>query len=389
MKVLWLASWYPDELEPKNGDFIQRNAKAVAAFMPLVVIHVVQAGSRFKTHAKWERTKIDGLEEWIVYFNYTPTRFKKLNTLLYHFAYLHCYKAILKKYVAAFGLPDLLHVHAPIRAGMVARSWCKKNDILYIVSEHASMYAATAMDAFQNRPFWFRKAVQSVLKEAALVTNVSQTIAFRLKKFFHLQRVSVIPNLADTEKFYYQPDIANHVFTFLHVSSFLSQKNIHGLLNAFQQLIYYHAQWKLVLVGPVTPEIERLIVEKKLSEYIEFTGELQHEDVAAVMQQASAMVLFSWQENAPCVIAEALCCGLPVITSNAGGAAEPIHAGNGIVVAPGDEQALVAACIRMMQQYHQYNRAEIAQAAAKVFAAPVIARLILNLYPPLLLHKNG
>ncbi len=33
MKVLWLASWYPDELEPKNGDFIQRNAKAVAALL--------------------------------------------------------------------------------------------------------------------------------------------------------------------------------------------------------------------------------------------------------------------------------------------------------------------------------------------------------------------
>ena len=44
MKVLWLASWYPDEYEPTNGDFVQRHAKAVSQLMHIDVIHVVQAG---------------------------------------------------------------------------------------------------------------------------------------------------------------------------------------------------------------------------------------------------------------------------------------------------------------------------------------------------------
>ncbi|NIM34554.1 MAG: hypothetical protein GTN67_03680, partial [Hydrotalea flava] len=71
---------------------------------PIVVIHVVQAGSHLKTKTRWVRTKNERLEEWIVYFNYTPTWFKKLNTILYHYAYRRCYAAILKKYVAQFGL---------------------------------------------------------------------------------------------------------------------------------------------------------------------------------------------------------------------------------------------------------------------------------------------
>ena len=44
MKVLWLASWYPDEYEPTNGDFIQRHAKATAQLMHVDLIHVAQAG---------------------------------------------------------------------------------------------------------------------------------------------------------------------------------------------------------------------------------------------------------------------------------------------------------------------------------------------------------
>ncbi|WP_298391010.1 glycosyltransferase [Hydrotalea sp.] len=382
MQVLWLASWYPDAYEPKNGDFIQRNAHAVAEIIPLVVIHVVQAGSHLKTKAKLEITKMKGIEEWIVYFNYTTTPIIPLNTILYQYAYRSCYKAILRKYAAAFGYPHVVHVHAPIRAGLIARSWCKKKSIPYIVSEHASMYADTATDHFQNRPFWFKRAVKLVLQDAALVANVSQTIATRLKALFQLKQVMVIPNLVNTKKFYYQARVHSDAFTFLHVSSFLPQKNIPGLLSAFQQLMQYHSNWKLIMLGPLTTEIQRLIAEKKLSEYVFCTGEVEHEAVAGFMQHAEALVLFSWQENAPCVIAEALCCGLPVITSNAGGAAEPVHAGNGIVVPPGDEQALTNACIKMMEQYHHYNRTEIAETAAKKFTASVIARQMVDIYAP-------
>ena len=33
MKILWLASWYPNLYESFNGDFIQRHAQAVAEFL--------------------------------------------------------------------------------------------------------------------------------------------------------------------------------------------------------------------------------------------------------------------------------------------------------------------------------------------------------------------
>ena len=32
LRVLWLCSWYPSEVEPFSGDFIQRHAEAVGDF---------------------------------------------------------------------------------------------------------------------------------------------------------------------------------------------------------------------------------------------------------------------------------------------------------------------------------------------------------------------
>ena len=50
------------------------------------------------------------------------------------------------------------------------------------------------------------------------------------------------------------------------------------------------------------------------------------------MQQAHSFVLNSNIENAPCVISEALCCGLPVIATRVGGVPEMVDKFNGILV---------------------------------------------------------
>ena len=42
--ILWLVSWYPDEISAYNGDFIQRHALAVAQNAKLTVVYVAQHG---------------------------------------------------------------------------------------------------------------------------------------------------------------------------------------------------------------------------------------------------------------------------------------------------------------------------------------------------------
>ena len=41
-KILWLCSWYPNKMEPFNGDFIKRHAEAVSLYEDVQVIYVVR-----------------------------------------------------------------------------------------------------------------------------------------------------------------------------------------------------------------------------------------------------------------------------------------------------------------------------------------------------------
>ena len=113
---------------------------------------------------------------------------------------------------------------------------------------------------------------------------------------------------------------------------------------------------------------------------ITWSGEIPYSQVAWEMQQASAFVLFSNHENFPCVIVEALSCGLPVITSDAGGAGECIDVNNGKVVPVGNQEKLLSAMTEVMDHYHIYNRKKIAENAKNAFSYPVIGQQFSKLY---------
>jgi len=156
------------------------------------------------------------------------------------------------------------------------------------------------------------------------------------------------------------------------------------MIEAFDQLYQLRQDWQLVVVGPASGSFKKMVENKGLSGSIFFTGELSYAEVAQQMQQSSALVLFSRQENFPCVIVEALCCGLPVVSSTAGGVAEAINETNGLLVDPGRVLQLTNTLHQLMNQYQQYNRELIAIEAVKKYSHTVIAGQIIQLYQKLL-----
>jgi len=67
MKVLWLTSWYPNDLDKWNGDFIQRQAHAAALYGNITVIHVEADAQGLLQEPLVKKTSSDGnLTETIV-----------------------------------------------------------------------------------------------------------------------------------------------------------------------------------------------------------------------------------------------------------------------------------------------------------------------------------
>jgi glycosyltransferase involved in cell wall biosynthesis len=200
-----------------------------------------------------------------------------------------------------------------MKAGIVALKFLKHSNIPYIVSEHSSLYLKTAKDNFYNRSFYFRYHTKKIFQYAALVTNVSSAIGKVLEEMFHLKNVLIIPNVVDTNYFNFKPEKPDKIFRWMHVSTMYPLKNVDKIIRAFNELRHIKKEWELIICGPVNKQYEQLVEQLHLQSKIKFTGEISYEQVAAEMQNANAFILFSKHENFPCVVIEALCCGLPVV----------------------------------------------------------------------------
>ncbi len=385
MKVLWLASWYPNPYEPVNGDFVQRHAQSVAQYLPIDVIHVVQLGKDANVKPLQVKHEQQQLNEFIYAFKLKKIGIEWLDKIRYNLAYQKFYKKIVEQYIQENGKPNLIHVHVPMKAGLVALAFKRKYQIPFIVSEQASYYENASPDNFNKRSFFFRKNTQTIFQQAITATNVSATIANVIQQKFGLAKVHCVHNVVDVDLFQFKKNEQKNVFRWVHVSTLGEQKNITGLLEAFAIVKQEcNIQWQLTLVGPnVQPHISTL-QSLQLQEKVFFVGEAKHKDVPNYLQQANAFVLFSRHENFPCVIPEALCCGLPVVASNVGGVAEAINKTNGIVVASNNIAELAKAIISVMENYQQYQQDIISKAAAEKYSMKSIGKQFFSLYQQVL-----
>ena len=388
MKVLWLASWYPNQISPFEGDFIQRHARAVTVYSKITVVYVSQNGETLNIdNTQFTDQEKDNVVEKVVFFKFKKTGVKWFDKIKYNIIYYKTYKKLVAEYIKINGRPDIVHVHVPMKAGIIAL-WMKRRwRIPYIVSEHSSLYNRFSPGNFHQRNFIYRHNVKRVFNNAAAVTNVSAVVGDKLKVLFDLAEVKVIHNTVNTVLFNYQKH-APHKFRFIHVSTLTHQKNVEGILNAVKSLSKMRQDFEIVIVGPIGPELIKMIATLNITSFATYTGEISYPEVAAEMQKASSFVLFSRHENFPCVIVEALCCGLPCIATNVGGVREAVNNDNGIIVQSESEAELIQAMANMMSEYHRFDRSKIAEEAQKKFSYSTIGKQFYELYTEIVKNNN-
>ena len=148
------------------------------------------------------------------------------------------------------------------------------------------------------------------------------------------------------------------------------------MFNCSNCLSKQRQDFELVIVGPAYDELKEKVIESGLESFVKFTGEISYPEVALQLQQASAFVLFSRYENFPCAMIEALCCGLPVIAADTGGIREAVNEKNGILVESENEEQLLKAMNRMMDQYDQFDRKKISADAVQHYSYETIGAVL-------------
>ena len=267
-----------------------------------------------------------------------------------------------------------------LKAGLMALYMKRKMNIPFIITEHWSGYFKEAKVNIYNSGFLVRNYTKKVLSHASLLLPVTQKMGEVINQTVTKIPFEVVPNVVDTSLFYYKP-FANKKFRFIHASSLNFYKNPEGIIRAVKYLAAEGVDFEFLFIGWITPGIIALADELLLTgKYIFFKDPVTYAEVAAEMQQASSLVLFSRIESLPCVLLEALCCGLPVISSDVGGINKVINKANGLLVESENEMQLAAAMKQVISNYNSYDRAHIAIEAGAAFNYDTVGRQIATIY---------
>ena len=374
-KILWLVSWYPNRNDRFDGDFIQRHAKAASIYHDVHVIFVTASAMKKEAEEQWNHAT--GLSEQIIYFKQPSGWFAKLKKQL---TWRRLFFFFFISYINKNGLPDVLHVHVPWKAGLIALWLKKKYQKDFVLTEHWGIYNKVAEGNFHAQPKLVQTFLKQVFTKAKAFVSVSLFLSKGVEEITGKKAAVVIPNVVDTTLFF-QKEIKFSRFTFIHVSNMVALKNVTGILNAFNALLKKRDDVQLILIGNRNKEYleyaERLGI---LNTCVFFKGEVSYREVAEAMQQCHCLILNSSIENSPCVIGEALCCGLPVIATAVGGIPELLNRSNGIQIDPGEQGNLLKAMEEMLDVYSTFDRKQIAEVAAKKFGYPAIAQQFRELY---------
>jgi glycosyltransferase involved in cell wall biosynthesis len=381
-KILWLASWYPNEAEPFSGDFIQRQAKAVSDREPISVIYVGKnIPGKTKIVEPDKKPTPGNLQENIIYYS-TGSFLSKWKSVV---SYLKKHYEFIAELRKKNDLPDLVHVQVAMKAGLIALYLKWRYKIPYLVTEHWSGYYEQAKDSLFRKSVGERFFTKLVLKNASRLLPVSEALGKQISQYWTRVPFQQIPNVVDTRFFFPAAKNTSDTFRFIHISTLLYPKNTEGIVKTFIQLIQSGMNVELILVGPSNSSINKLLNENAdLGGKIRTTGEISYEQVGAELRKSSALILFSYYENMPCVILEALCSGIPVIATRVGGIPEVVREDNGILVSSGNEHELLEAMKEMIRNHQIYDREKISRRAASLFSYETVGKKITEIYDSVL-----
>jgi len=259
------------------------------------------------------------------------------------------------------------HVHrmgwAAVLAGAVLRR-------PVVIAEHSSEWTTRTM----SRAGLLR--ARFAFRSAALVCPVSASLQRAIEGHGIRARFQVVPNAVDVSLFHPgEIDSKTRANSLVNVGIQVPVKGLDVLVRAFAQVAGERHDLVLELVGdgPEAPALRHLARDLNVADRVRFSGAAPPEQVAEALRRSDVFVLSSLSETGPVVVLEALCSGLPVVTTRVGSAPEAIGA-DGELTDPGDVVGLAQAIERALDRFADFDRRSIAERAASRSSLEAVGR---------------
>ncbi|MCS6917130.1 MAG: glycosyltransferase [Chitinophagales bacterium] len=377
LKILFLTRWYPNRVDELDGNFIENHARAVSLYGDLAVLFV--GADPNMSHRTWDIQAGDEHGFFVVrcwYRNNDVPR-RGIGRIIKFFRYLYAtwlgWQLIRKQW----GYPHICHVHIFTRPALLALwlKWWRRTP--FLLTEHSSHFV-------HELPEWLppkKQFARFVARQAYCITVVSQALHRAITDFGLKGRYEIVPNVV------FIPDLNHMVRT--HPPRIVAiagmaddRKNISGLIGAFAAVCDQLNPAELHVLCPVNDQklFAAARLTRLLGSRIQLHQAMANDDVYRFLGASAFLVVNSSSETFSMAAAEALACGIPVISTRCGGPQEFIDETRGILIDVHAPEQLKQALITMYQTYLQYNRAELQRYVREHFSAEVVGRKIYRLY---------
>jgi glycosyltransferase involved in cell wall biosynthesis len=380
LRVLCVTPWYPTAENPTQGVFVRELVRAAQQYADVEVLHLAGPDREAKTrlwHLETE-TNPELTQEIPTYrVRYRQFRFPGISYVLSLLAVVSAARRIRSRNFR----PEIIHAHV-YSSGDSALLLGRLFGARVVISEHSTIFPRKGLTKRAAR------AARRVFRRADAVLPVSDHLMRSIQSLGLRGPFRVVPNVVDTSLFRVaevsrapRASSSKHIL-FVGLLDAKHKKGVPFLLDALAQVATRRRDWHLDMVGdgPARDDYQRRAVELGISQNVTFHGELPKRAVAEKYRQAAFLVLPSLWETFSVVCAEALCAGVPVLSTRCGGPEEFVTPECGILVPAGDSGALCAGIMEMLDGLERFDPRFLSTYGSRRFAPDVVGKQLDDIY---------
>ncbi len=238
--------------------------------------------------------------------------------------------------------------------------------------------------------------------KAGALCAVSRFVAEKTRTLLGLgaQKIQVLPNPVDTDRFRPGPDEGEEDGLLVFVGTVCAKKGVRELLGAMPTIAKTAPHVRLLIVGRDSrdsgggsfTQVLRGTMSPEIAERVTFTGARAHEELPLLLSRASICVLPSHMESFGITIAEAMAAGKAVVTGRLGPSPELVEDGSsGVLCDPHSAESIASAVLELLSDDEHRRRmgAEARRRAVERFSLQVLVPRNVEFYRRCMQARNG
>lgn len=223
---------------------------------------------------------------------------------------------------------DIVHTHTEFAAGLLGKFIARQLDIPVVHTYHTMYedYLHYIAKGKIVRPIHVKQVIHAYCHRLDGIVCPSQRVVDSLRGYNIFVPMQVIPTGINLAKFQQSEDVhaidlkkkydfPNDCILLLSLSRLSYEKKIHVVIEEFPKILAQLPSVRLLIAGygPYQKELEHLVSELNLENYIHFSGKVANEDVGAYYRGADYFVSASDSESQGLTYIESMASGTQAI----------------------------------------------------------------------------